>query len=260
MKSLIRGAEPRELLTWKSDNRLTPENLKYGRAGFPSEALRCALLQQQHYLCAYTLIRLKKPQECSADYQTRESCHIEHILPQTRGELVEKKRSGEEVKEVVNFTPGEDIDFHNMVACYPPSQHKTHCDFGAQHKDHYDPYDNPLFLSPLTPSVESHFSFFSDGRIEAKTERGRETISALRLDHDELCYRRKSVITGAIYPKGSNRDPISASEARRLAVDVLHPAPDGRLREFCIAIHQVALWHANKLEQRARRMAARRRG
>lgn len=111
MKSLIRGAEPRELLAWKSDNRLTPENLKYGRAGFPSEALRCALLQQQHYLCAYTLIRLKKPQECSADYQTRESCHIEHILPQTRGELVEKKRSGEEVKEVVNFTPVKTLIF-----------------------------------------------------------------------------------------------------------------------------------------------------
>ena len=262
MKSLRKGAEPRELLKWKQDNRQTPENLEYGKASFPMEAVRCALLQQQHYLCAYTLIRLKKPQECGEN-NTVESCHIEHILPQTRGHLVEKKRKGElvngkEPKAVINFTPGEDIDFQNMIACYPPGVYQTHCDFGAQYKDHYDPYDHPLFLSPLTPVVESHFTFSADGRIKGVTERGEETITALRLDHHELCYRRKTVITGALYPKGAQRDPISAAEARRLAADVLLPAPDGRLREFCVAIYQAALLHADKLERRARRMAGQR--
>lgn len=259
MRSLNNKTEPRELLNWKLDNRLIPENLVYNRAGFPAEAVRCALLAQQYYLCAYTLIRLKKPEKCDVNHQTRESCHIEHILPQTRGELIKRQRTGEIVKEVINFTPGEDIDFHNMVACYPPSMSSTHCEFGAQYKGDYDPYDHPDFLSPLTPSIESHFTFSTNGHIESETEKGQETIRALQLDHTELCCWRKEVINGAIYPKGIHRDPISAADARRLANNVLQPSPDGRLRDFCVAIHQVALKHADKLERRANRIAAQRR-
>ncbi|MGQ6051433.1 hypothetical protein ACUNHQ_18580 [Serratia sp. IR-2025] len=255
MKFLNKGAEPRELINWKAENRQAPENLKYGRAGFPAETVRCVLLQQQNYLCAYTLIRLKRPEECDDNYRTSQSCHIEHILPQTRGELVAKSRAGQQVKNVVSFTPGEDIDFHNMVACYPPSTGMIHCDFGAQYKGDYDPYDHPDFISPLTPSVENHFTFFSDGRIEAQSARGAETIQALQLNHRELCLRRKNVLTGAIYPKGINRTCISAAEARRLADEVLRPNADGRLPEFCVAIRQVALSHANRLERRARRIA-----
>ncbi|MFV8908185.1 hypothetical protein ABQ333_23430 [Serratia fonticola] len=253
MKLLNKGAEPRELINWKAENQQTPENLKYGIADFPSEAVRCALLQQQNYLCAYTLVRLKRPEECDDNHKTRQSCHIEHILPQTRGELVAKKLAGQQVKDVVNFTAGEDIDFNNMVACFPPSVDTTHCDFGAKYKGDYDPYDNPNFISPLTPSVETHFTFLSDGSIKAQSVKGEETIRALQLNHIELCHRRKYVLTGAIYPKGIKRPYISAAEARRLADEVLRPNADGRLREFCVAIRHVALSHADRLERRARR-------
>ncbi|MCU6376398.1 hypothetical protein [Morganella morganii] len=259
MRSLNNKTEPRELLDWKSDNRLTPENLEYGKASFPAEAVRRALLAQQYYLCAYTLIRLKKPEECDTNNQTRESCHIEHILPQTRGKLIKEQRNGDEVREVIKFTAGEDIDFHNMVACYPPSISKIHCGYGAHYKGDYDPYDHPDFLSPLMPNIESHFTFSDKGHIESSTKKGQETIRALQLDHTELCCWRKEVINGAIYPKGTHRDPISAADARRLADNVLQPSADGRLREFCVAIHQVALKHADKLERRASRIAAQRR-
>ncbi|EAR8245922.1 hypothetical protein GI075_11205 [Salmonella enterica] len=255
MKYLIKGAEPRGLISWKAVNQQTPQNLKYGTASFPAETVRCALLQQQNYLCAYTLIRLKRPEECDLNHKTRESCHIEHILPQTREVLVAKKLAGLPVKNVVNFTAGEDIDFNNMVACFPPSVAMIHCDFGAQYKGDYDPYDNPNFISPLTASVEVHFKFLSDGSIEAQSAKGEETISALNLNHIELCHRRERVLTGTIYPRGKKRPSISAAEARRLADEVLRPNADGRLREFCVAIRHVALSHADRLERRARRTA-----
>ncbi|EPF1295411.1 hypothetical protein ACSQOT_001845 [Klebsiella michiganensis] len=254
MKCVNKGAEPRALINWKAINQPTPQNLKYGIAGFPSEEVRCTLLQQQHYLCAYTMIRLKKPVECDDTNKTRKSCHIEHILPQTRAELVARADAGEVVKQVINFTPGEDIDFRNMIACFPPSADSIHCDFGASYKGDYDPYDNENFISPLAPSVDLHFKFLADGSIEPLSEKGQETIRALNLDHIELCHRRERVLTGAIYPRGTDH-PISASEARRLAAEVLLPNADGCLREFCLAIHQVALVHAERLERRSRRIS-----
>ncbi|EPZ8357452.1 hypothetical protein ACXWYY_002971 [Enterobacter hormaechei] len=254
MKYVRKGAEPRALLNWKSRNQLTPQNLKYGLAGFPAEQVRCELLQQQHYLCAYTMILLKSPAECDSTNKTRKSCHIEHILPQNRGDLVARKALGEDVKDVINFRVGEDIDFRNMIACFPPSADSIHCDFGASYKGDYDPNDNPNFISPLTPSVENHFKFLADGTIEALSEKGEETIKALQLNHIELRHRRERVITGAIYPKGVDH-PISAAEARRLADEVLRPNANGSLREFCIAIRQVALKHAERQERRARRTA-----
>ena len=254
MRYVRKGAEPRTLLNWKSLNQATPQNLKYGLAGFPAEQVRCELLKQQHYLCAYTMIRLKTPAECDATNKTRKSCHIEHILPLNRGDLVSRKAAGEDVKDVINFRGGEDIDFTNMIACFPPSADSIHCDYGASYKGDYDPYDNPNFISPLNPSVEIHFQFLADGSIEALTDKGVETIEALQLNHIELRHRRERVITGAIYPRGVGR-PISAAEARRLADEVLLPNSNGCLREFCIAIRQVALKHAERQERRARRIA-----
>jgi hypothetical protein len=71
MRSIAKGPEPRALIQWKADNAATPENLRYGAAGFPREAVRQALLAEQFHLCAYTMRRLRTAAECTAGRRHR---------------------------------------------------------------------------------------------------------------------------------------------------------------------------------------------
>ncbi|WP_148304966.1 hypothetical protein [Castellaniella defragrans] len=117
MRSIHKRGEPRELIQWKVNNKTTPQNLVYHGGGFPAEAVRQALLAEQGHLCAYTMRRLKTARDCQqAGQDTTAACHIEHILPQHRK------------------VSGEDIDYQNMVACFPPSQSRAACPFGAHKK------------------------------------------------------------------------------------------------------------------------------
>jgi hypothetical protein len=250
MRAIIKAGEPHALLNWKRDNAEFPENLKYGRANFPSEEVRCSLLTEQHYLCAYTLQRLKTPAQCEAlEFKTAHSCHIEHLLPQCREKLHLAN------KVVKFFTFGEDIDYKNMVACYPDSRNKIHCDYGAKFKDDYDPYEDGLFVFPHAAAVEHHFLFTADGHISGQTPEGINTVNVLKLDHPELIARRAAAIDGAIRPRNKE---ISAAEARRLAKEIMQPLPDGSMRAFCVAIKQVAVKHAEKIEKRAQRLRGQR--
>jgi uncharacterized protein (TIGR02646 family) len=222
------------LLKWKSDNRASPHNLAYGGGGFPAEKVRQALLAEQFHLCAYTMKKLRTAQECRAQGQdTTHSCHIEHVLPQARK------------------IPAETIDYHNMVACFPPSASKVACEYGAHAKADYDPETQP-FVSPLGPSVERHFKFDGYGGVTGLTPAGQATVEVLRLDHPTLCREREAVIKGFLEPR--TRKKLSAAQARRLAEIVLQPDERGCLPPFCIAVHQAAIAHAEREERRAARM------
>ncbi|MDQ1835581.1 hypothetical protein [Massilia scottii] len=139
MKLIRKKPEPAALVDWKTANALLPQNLRYNAANFPMAGVRASLLSEQGHLCAYTQKRLRTQAECK-DADTAESCHIEHILPQHRQIL------------------GEDIDYLNLLACFPPGRSKIFCDYGAQKKDRYDPDNNP-FVSPLNPGVEAEFKY-----------------------------------------------------------------------------------------------------
>ncbi|MCK7579533.1 MAG: hypothetical protein MZV65_30045 [Chromatiales bacterium] len=184
MRSIVKGAEPRALIQWKAENAQTPENLVYGGGGFPADAVRAALLAEQFHLCAYTMKRLKTRAECQAqDWDTTASCHIEHLLPQARK------------------VPGEDIDYRNMVACYPPSRSRIACEFGAQAKGDFDPTAG-AFVSPLSPKAERHFEFDARGGITGRTPEGSATIQVLKLDHPALVNDRTAVIRGRLASQG----------------------------------------------------------
>ncbi len=229
MRSISNGAEPRELLEWKSDNAATPQNLIYGKADFPSEAIRQALLVEQFHLCAYTMKKLKG--EC-----TRDSCHIEHLLPQARK------------------IASEAIDYQNMVACHPASNSKEACEYGAQFKKNYDPATEP-FVSPLSTNVESHFDFDKNGGVSGLTADGRVTVSVLNLNHQALVNDRRAVIQGWLEPRKGK--PLTASAARRLSIEITQPDQDNRLSQFCVAVAQVAVEHATRLERRAAQLSSR---
>lgn len=233
MRSIKKGAEPRELIDWRIANKDTPQNLFYGKgSSFPGEPVRKALVLEQFHLCAYTLRRLKTAGECQAQGQQMVfSCHIEHILPQD----AHKDKS---------------IAYSNMLACFPPSQTDTACGYGAVEKKAYDPDQKP-FVSPLQANAERHFRFSSDGSVEGLTPEGIATVDVLKLNHPTLVNSRAAVIRGSLKPRGND---LSAAMARRLAVEVSTPDAHHRLPEYCQALKQQAELHAERLEKRAARM------
>lgn len=237
MRSIRKGAEPRELIDWRRANATTPQNLIYGRGEFPAEAVRRALLEEQFHLCAYTMKRLLTESDCAAqNLNTRHSCHIEHLLPQSRK------------------NPAETIDYQNMLACYPPSDSTEACEYGAQAKADYDPAEKP-FVSPLSPSAEQHFQFLANGKIEGVSDNGLATVEVLKLNHIALVHDRKAVINGWLEPKKGRR--LTASAARRLAAEINQPDQQNCLPCFCVAVAQTAIEYAAREERRATRMSQR---
>lgn len=233
MRSITKGPQPEELIRWRADNAAFPQNLVYGAGGFPSEAVRRSLLAEQFHLCAYTLRQLKTAAQCEAQGgDTRASCHIEHLLPQCRK------------------VADEDIDYQNMVACYPPSQSAAVCDFGAHAKADFDPSTGG-FVSPLAANAAAHFSFDDRGGVMGRTEIGRSTVEILKLNHPSLVNDRAAVIRGFLHPRGKR---LSAQAARRLAEKVLEPNANLALPAYCVAIAQTASAHADREERRAARM------
>lgn len=233
MRSVRKGAEPRELIDWRRANRDTPQNLFYGRgSSFPGEAVRKALLLEQFHLCAYTLRRLPTADECLVRGQgTIFSCHIEHVLPQAA------------------HAP-ESIAYDNMVACYPASQSGVACEYGAVEKKAYDPAKE-LFVSPLSPAASQQFRFSSDGRVEGLSPEAVKTVEVLKLNHATLVNNRKAVIRGRLTPRGK---PISAAAARRLCDEAEVPDANQCLLEYCLALKQQAELHAQKYEKKAARI------
>lgn len=234
MMAIKKGAEPRALLEWKRHNTVTPENLHYAGGGFPREAVRQSLLQEQSHLCAYTMKRLATVAECQArGHDSGYSCHIEHILPQSRGVLAET------------------IDYQNMLACFPPVNSKTACGYGATFKAAYDPGQLP-FVSPLSAEVERQFAFDARGGVQGLTPAGEATIQALNLNHPVLVQARQAAIRGYLVPRAGK--PLSAAQARRLAERVMQADADNRLEAFCVAIASAARAHAERAERRAGRL------
>lgn len=235
MRSISKGAEPQDLRNWKTANAGTPHNLIYSGGGFPAEQVRQALLLEQYHLCAYTMKALPTAADCTRNgvVDTTYSCHIEHLLPQSRK------------------IAAETIDYLNMLACYPPSKSGVACEYGALPKASYDPAVHP-FVSPLSPNAERHFQFADDGSIVGLTADGKKTIEVLKLDHPTLVNDRKAVIRGWLEPKKGK--PLTASAARRLAAEIYQPDQLNRLHPFCVAVAQTAIEHATRSERRAARM------
>lgn len=225
MIRIVKGPEPRELLDWKRENQQSPQNLTYGGGGFPYQAVRAALISEQHFLCAYTMRGLRDA----------EQSHIEHVLPQSRNK------------------PEETIDYRNMLACYPGPNQKTACLYGARVKADYDPEKSP-FCSPLQASSPARFRFSADGKVAGCDEFAEATINVLQLNHPILVNDRKAVIRGRLH---AGRRSLSAAAARRLADEIRRPDGTGRLVPYCEAIAQAALKFADREERKAQRLRLR---
>ena len=106
MKHIQKAGAPRGYSQWcanvagtnKADYRELPATEK--------QALLAALIIEQGALCAYTMRRI------GAD-----SAHVEHIKPESRCRADQ---------------PESDLDYGNMVACFPRDGMKRACRYGAR--------------------------------------------------------------------------------------------------------------------------------
>jgi len=197
--------------------------------------LLAAMIAEQGQLCAYTMRRIDN-----------DSSHVEHIKPQSRCRV---------------DLPGSDLDYRNLVACFPRNGMKGMYRYGAQRKEGWWENDGTEFVSPLQATCERFFRFGLDGSIAAIGNRAaaaRSTIEVLALDHESLAEDRKRVVEEFIYgPRGD--DPMSPANARRARDTVCGRDGHDRFYEFCVAIRDALDGHLTALARLGQRRKAARR-
>lgn len=185
-----------------------------------------AMIAEQGGLCAYTMRRIDK-----------DSSHVEHIKPQSRCR---------------EDRPGSDLDYTNLVACFPLHGMRAQYRYGAQRKGGWWDNDGAEFVSPLQPACEQVFRFKMDGEIEAIDNRteAKTTIAVLGLDHKSLTEDRKRVIEEFIYGR-----PMSYAAAQRARDKICDLNGNSLFYEFCVAIRSALEEYMvvlTKLRQRKR--------
>lgn len=244
MKRIVKSHMPQALQQWRAENVGTPQNLRYGRAGFPTDAVLSALLQEQGYLCAYTLKRIAS-----------DGAHIEHLKPQSLclTEDADRRARGRPSKY-------QDVDWHNMVACFP-KPNASRPGYGAVAKD--DWWDNQLFVSPLAQTCELRFKYAWNGSVAPTVNSDaatKETIKRLGLNDEKLQeLRRKAIFSAGIHPNAP-RPISSAAQVKRLVRTWEARFADSSFAEFCTVMIQAAQDHLQWIQKRSQRRAMARGG
>jgi len=225
MKKIAKQAQPTELQQWRSNNAGVPENLKYGCGGFPKEVVLNALLVEQGFLCAYTLLKISAAK-----------AHIEHVKPQTQCQN------------------GEDVAWDNMVACFPEPG-ASHPGYGAVQK--YSWWDESKFVSPLAESCESRFKFKNDGSITiaaATDTAARTTIEKLNLDCDRLREARKNAILKAgLHKRADDKVRLRTEGKVSGFINSLAQKQGNHFVEFCTVLEHAGADYIKSLRKRAQR-------
>ncbi len=177
------------------------------------------LLDEQHYLCAYSEVSL------APDAEDNLGAHIEHVQPKTH-------------------YPHRTFDYHNMVTSALSSQalkdRSKANRFGGHVKG--SSYDDAKFVSCLQSDCASFFSYLSDGRVvpadtlsPADKERVQYTIDILNLNSPYLVNKRKNWLEELDAEIDEHLDD-DASLACLAAVDLL--PSNGQLSPFFSATRQ----------------------
>ena len=228
MKHIRKRGMPREYKVWWDLVRGTPQEHYHELQNPEKRILHSKLIEEQGKLCAYTMKRIDLV-----------SSHIEHVKPETlcRAELV-----------------GSDLDYENLVACFPREGMKKGHRYGAQMKGAWWENDGADFISPLHPSCEKRFQFHLDGCVSAvKNHVGaKKTIEVLKLNHDSLIDDRKRIISEFLYgPNGDDPLPPAKALQAKAIIGSLQDS-EGGFYEFCIAIHHALDAHQKNLQKAAR--------
>ena len=223
MRQIQKHPEPKSLTEWRARFQ---NDVNFGYGLLPP-AMRApvieSLLSEQGGLCAYTGRRIE-----------RDSCHIEHIKPQC------------------HCARGEDVDYHNLVACHP-APNTGQAPYGAHPKQDWpSPADRSQFISPLDDHCEKRFRFSLRGEIESAQTNdlaAKTTIGKLRLDHPELVRLRKEAIDATLQMFGRGPASLSLKDARRRLTQFEQMESSTLpLEPFCFALKQALRKHIIRVE------------
>jgi uncharacterized protein (TIGR02646 family) len=210
MRRIRKTHPPASLRNWITTNRELP-NFNFDALPVAVKAdLKKQLISEQGFICAYT----------GREIQDNGS-HIEHLKPQNQ------------------CTVGEDVNYRNVVACFPVDGGDVSYGYGAAVKAGW--WDADLFLSPLDEDCARRFSFTWQGKVRAnpKTHLAADTtIRRLGLNKHALVSLRRSAIRG-FFGFGKNQQPITIPIARQLRTDLAQRRPPEQLRPFCFVFEQL---------------------
>ena len=232
MKNIQKNVRPLKYAQWckkvagtdkKDYNELPPAE---------KQSLFNALIAEQGSICGYTMKRIDS-----------ESAHIEHIKPQSLCRTEQQ---------------GSDLEYRNLIACYPRDGMKARYRYGAQKKGNWWENNGREFVSPLCPGCENHFQFDSNGSVTAFDVAGATTIEVLDLNHKSLTEERKRVIEEFILGP-DKKNPLSPAKATRAISNICNQDGEGRYYEFAIAIRDALQHYLNVVEIMSRQKKSSRR-
>lgn len=229
MKYIAKVKPPHSYTAWRKRVRGTQDEHYHRGLKNPLKAeLHQALLHEQGYLCAYTMKRIN-----------RDDSHIEHIKPESvcRAERV-----------------GSDLDYDNLVACFPREGMPRRYRYGAQERDDWWENNGKDFVSPLHKNCETRFRFDSEGNIMwvKNCVAAETTVKKLQLDHPSLTEDRGLVITEFLFGRDRST-PLSEAEANRAVKIICAKNKHGKFHQFCVAIRDALLEYIQSLRKQARK-------
>lgn len=212
MRRIAKTHPPHKLTEWRDEN--SEGNHGY-RDLLGTEAyhdLKSQLLQEQGGLCAYTGRSINNG-----------SSHVEHIKPQC---------------ECADW---EDVEYRNVVACFPADGGDSSHGYGAPVKASW--WDEQQFITPLSDECERRFSFVWSGHVHPSPddhEGATATIKALGLDVDTLRQLRKARVDGFFgFGSRTRARPLSIRDAKTVLANIESRDANGRLQEFCFVLKQL---------------------
>ena len=212
MRRIIKTNAPPELLKWMADNGSFNHNYAALAGTDVHAVLKTKLLSEQGYLCAYTGRAIEKS-----------SSHIEHVKPQSV------------------CADWEDVEYRNVVACFPADGGGSDHGYGAPVKGGW--WVESEFVSPLSNDCERRFVFSWTGQISPSPNdhvAARTTIERLGLDNDCLTQLRHARIRGFFGLGARTRGrPLSVADAETAFRNIDGVDGKGRLPEFCFMLKQL---------------------
>ena len=245
MRTIVKRPQPDALTRWRqvrlAANKSAGMDCSYAelrRDTAVITAVEDALFAEQGGICAYTGHRLWLSDE-GEDCRRRVGFHCEHL------------KSQERCRDLDGAVYGEDADYRNLVACWPPANCRYELPYGARAKGAWPrAADGQLFVSPLTTGCSERFRFSRFGRISPASGNDTaalETIKRLCLDNEALTALRRAEIQGKL--RGIRR-----AEAKRLLQQLraedarLDAGQNIQLSPFCFAVEQALEREVHKLE------------
>lgn len=212
MRRIVKTNAPPELIRWMDDNRALNHSYSDLLGTGAHTELKKKLLVEQGWLCAYTGRSI-----------AFETSHVEHLKPQAA------------------CGDWQDVEYRNVVACFPADGGDTSHGYGAPVKAGW--WVEAEFISPLVQDCERRFHFTWSGHVKPSPEdhpAARITIEKLGLDCDSLRDLRRAHIRG-FFGLGARtrKHALTAAEATIALRSIDGFDKQGRLVEFCFVLKQL---------------------